>query len=406
MKIALHPDNDLERIQNLMSYNILDSSAEPTFDNLLSLAASISNCPMAAISFIDQQRLWFKSRIGIPVTETPRDISICGHAIHGTDFFQINDLLADSRFFDNPLITGELHLRYYGGVPLLSQEGFVLGVLCVMHNRPYALTPEQIEHLQAIARQVMVNLHLRKSIETVKCQQDNLSWLGKMASLGEFAAVTSHEINNAAFIIGAKLESLKISLNEDSPSRILYLSQELETLCKVSQKMNAIILGIRNFSRNDDHSVETIPIKKLIEDTMVLCKEKIKYTNTKLILNLSEPESEIICAATPISQILINLVHNSLDAIQTIPEKWIEISVHKVNENELEFCVTDSGLGIPADIQKNLMQSFFTTKERGKGTGLGLSISKSIAQTHGGDLYYDSGSLHTKFVLRLPIHPK
>ena len=125
-----------------------------------------------------------------------------------------------------------------------------------------------------------------------------------------------------------------------------------------------------------------------------------------MILNLSEPESEIICAATPISQILINLVHNSLDAIQTIPEKWIEISVHKVNENELEFCVTDSGLGIPADIQKNLMQSFFTTKERGKGTGLGLSISKSIAQTHGGDLYYDSGSLHTKFVLRLPIHPK
>lgn len=402
MKIAPHPVDDLLRIQNLLSYNILDSSPEPEFDSLLRLAAAIANCPMAAISFVDQNRQWFKSRIGLPESETTRDISICGHAIHGTDFFQIHNLLSDNRFSDNPLITGDLHMRYYGGAPLLSQEGFVLGVLCVMNNRPFALNPDKIEQLEALARQVIVNLNLRKSLESIKHQQENLMWLGKMASLGEIAAITSHEIGNAAFIIGAKLEFLDSSLKKDS---LIHLDQikEVKNLSLIARKLNAIIRGVKNFSRRDNDSFEKMTIAKLVDETLVLCKEKVRLSNARFILNIKEPEQELICNPTAISQVLINLVQNSLDAIETIPEKWIELSVQTVKKKEIEFAVTDSGPGIPFDIRVNLMQSFFTTKERGKGTGLGLSISKTIAQTHGGDIFYDPSSPHTKFVFRLPV---
>lgn len=393
MKRALYPDNDLERIQNLLSYNILDSSPEPEYDSLLRLASSISNCPMAGISFIDQNRQWFKSKIGIPVTETPRDISICGHAIHSTEFFQISDLLSDDRFWDNSLIIRDFKLRSYGGAPLLSKEGYVLGVLCVMNNRPFVLTPEQVINLKIIAQQVIVHLNLRKNLES-------LSRLGQMAALGKMSSVTSHEINNAAFILGTKLDLLNMSLKKDSR---IYMNvvEEVEALSSVAHKLNAIIAGIKNYSSRNNR-VETISVNKLIEDTLILCHGKILYSNTMLTIKVDHPDCSLLCSPTAISQILLNLIQNSLDAIETIPDKWIEISVKEINENELEFWVTDSGTGIPSQIRQKIMQSFFTTKERGKGTGLGLNISRSIARAHGGDLYYDQNSPYTRFVLKLP----
>lgn len=403
MKTAPLPFNELERLLNLQSFHILDSAPEKEFDQLVELALSISHCPIGAISFIDHDRQWFKARIGIPVEQTPRDVSICSHAILHNDFFQVPDLRTDPRFFDNPIINSELNLRYYGGVPLMGEEGYIIGTLCVMHTRPYELTSTQIHQLEILARQVMVKLNLNKSLEHIKRQEENLIYLAKLASLGELAAVTSHEINNVAFIMSAKHAHLNSLIQNNKVITKGTLSQELSSLSNLSQRLMNIITGIKKFSRKDEFDLEDISLKHLIDETLVLCRDKLRLTNTHLSLNLPGQELILTCAPTAISQVLINLIYNSLDAIITKAEKWIDVSVCKNPENEIEFSVTDCGEGIPLEMQEKIMNPFFTTKKRGSGTGLGLSISRTIAQTHGGDLYYDDKSPHTRFVLRLPV---
>src|SRR5690606_23813743 len=118
----------------------------------------ITQCPMGLISLVDEKRQWFKAKIGVAESETPRDISICGHAIAEEGFFEIPDLLVDVRFHDNPLVNGNLRLRYYGGFPLIGTEGHVLGMLCVLDTRPRRLNGEQKKAVITLARQVVMNL--------------------------------------------------------------------------------------------------------------------------------------------------------------------------------------------------------------------------------------------------------
>ncbi len=126
------------------------------------MAARVCEAPLAMISLVDAKRQWFKSSIGIEICETDRDVSFCGHAILGTDVFEIPDTHADPRFCDNPLVTGELGIRFYAGAPLRSAEGFTLGALCVIDRVPRKLNPSQRELLMRIARRVVNEMTIRR----------------------------------------------------------------------------------------------------------------------------------------------------------------------------------------------------------------------------------------------------
>lgn len=158
------PLNENQRLAALMGYNILDTEAEAAFDDLTKLAAYVCGTPIALISLLDSNRQWFKSRVGLGVTETNRDVAFCAHAILAPDVFEVPDALRDWRFADNPLVLGEPHIRSYHGVPLVTDEGHALGTLCVLDHIPKNLTEPQIEALSTIARQVMSQLELRRSL--------------------------------------------------------------------------------------------------------------------------------------------------------------------------------------------------------------------------------------------------
>jgi two-component system, sensor histidine kinase and response regulator len=162
---APRPANEDERLQALRAYNVLDTTAEAAFDDLTRLAAQICATPVALVSLVDSNRDWFKSKVGLELTQTPRDISFSAHALSQTDVFIVEDAATDERFAGNPLVTGDPHLRSYAGMPLIAPNGgFILGSLCVIDRTARQLSAQQIEALRILSHQVMMQLELRRNL--------------------------------------------------------------------------------------------------------------------------------------------------------------------------------------------------------------------------------------------------
>src|SRR5579863_2788148 len=149
------PENEAARLEALHRYGILDTVPEQDFDDLSRLAALICNTPIATVTFVDTNRQWFKSKIGLEAEETPRDIAFCAHTILRREVLVIPDALEDERFRFNPLVTGQEKVRFYAGAPLITAEGHVIGTICVIDRVPRQLSPEQIEALKGLSRLVV-----------------------------------------------------------------------------------------------------------------------------------------------------------------------------------------------------------------------------------------------------------
>src|ERR1043166_2605525 len=156
------PANEKQRLKVLWQYEVLDSIPEEVFDDLTELAARICEAPIALITLVDEDRQWFKSKVGVTINETSRDISFCGHAIEQSDLFIVPDATLDKRFAKNPLVTSDPKIRFYAGAPLITPDGHALGTLCVIDKVPRELRPDQKQALRVLARHVMTQLELRR----------------------------------------------------------------------------------------------------------------------------------------------------------------------------------------------------------------------------------------------------
>ena len=161
MKAAC-PEYETARLQSLQQYQVLDTEPEPALDELTRLAAHICSTPIALVSLIDRDRQWFKSKVGLTITQTSRDLAFCTHAISQNDILVVPNALADARFACNPLVITEPYIRFYAGVPLTTSEGFSLGTLCVIDHVPREIRAEQIEALRVLGHQVVAQLELRR----------------------------------------------------------------------------------------------------------------------------------------------------------------------------------------------------------------------------------------------------
>lgn len=302
-----------------------------------------------------------------------------------------------------------LSARYFAATLLL-----IIGTW-LMIAKTMTLTPEIVHFgfaLLATTALSIVIYYFRRNNQVLlaasrikeQIHQKELLRSAKMVVLGEMASGIAHEINNPLMIIMGKADGLRKEIENPSRDKSKAL-EDIDRIERTVERISKIIKGLNIFSRKSDIDPKrNYRLLEIVDDTVGLCQQRLNQNNIRLHVDI-DAKVKVHCRPPQISQVLLNLISNSIDAIQKSEDKWIRLAVRDMGDF-IEFRVTDCGNKISADIQEKIMMPFFTTKELGHGTGLGLSISKTIIEDHGGNFYYDSESQNTCFVLTLPTSEK
>lgn len=247
---------------------------------------------------------------------------------------------------------------------------------------------------------------VKKRTNLIQEQQMLLANSAKLSALGEMAASIAHEINNPLTIISSSTYVLRKQINKENPSKEAIL-KILNDTDRTVERISKIIQGLRNLSRNsNDEDFTQSTLKEIFADVLNLTEDKFRRSEIDFQFNgdLSLLETQLKCRPIQLSQVFINLLNNSYDALmdQAQGKKWITVEFTR-SDGMLEVHFSNSGPAIDEKIREKIFNPFFTTKQVGKGTGLGLSLSKSIVEHHKGELSLDASSTHTHFIIKLPL---
>jgi signal transduction histidine kinase len=380
------PENEKERLEALQAYKILDTLPESSFDSITSIAAFICNTPISLVSLIDKDRQWFKSKQGLGVSETPREQAFCAHAINNPkEIMIVEDSLKDERFANNPLVQGEPLIRFYAGAPLVTNEGFPLGTLCIIDCVPRHLDESQLKALSDLASQVMVQFQLRKQL--IEMEELKLRLEKQFYEAERFAHLVSHDIKAPLRGIAALANYIiKEARNELNPEVSDYLNQIQERANKTIGLVEGILK--HTLSTNYEVNLEWINARLLLRDVAELSAvpADIDFTSETTI-------TEVYSDRVILIQILINLLNNAVK-YGVSPNPKIQIRI-KQTLTEWKIEVKDNGPGVLPEHQMRIFEMFQTLGKAdrfgNKGTGIGLCTVKSLVQLLHGRIELKSG---------------
>ncbi|MDQ2864405.1 MAG: GAF domain-containing sensor histidine kinase, partial [Bacteroidota bacterium] len=362
-----------ERIKTLKKYDILDTPPDGSFDRITNLAAVLLDVPIAIVTLVDTDRIWFKSRYGVDVQQIGRDAGLCSSAILSDEFYQVYDTSTDHRTLANPLVAGEFGLRFYAAVPLKVKDGFNLGTLCVLDKKPRHLTERQKETLQYLADITIDQIELRLAARTALYQQNQV------------LSIAAHDLKNplTTLSVWAQLTSQA----KNNPEEVERFSERIK---EAANKMNTLVNKLLETAKKEASRIQL----KSQEIDLVTLVESVDKTNEVLANNkkiqlhfAAEHSPRIIGDDDRVTEVVDNLVNN---AIKYSPSgKNIYITVKRENEFAV-LQVKDEGQGLTDDDKKNLYQRFVKLSSQPTGgetsTGLGLSIVKSLVDAHHGEI--------------------
>jgi hypothetical protein len=385
MKKPLIPDNEIERLKDLHSYQLLDGLPDEDYDLITKLASDICGTSISLITLIDSKKQVFKSRQGIDLKETSRDIAFCAHAIHTPEkLLIVNDATLDERFKENPLVTKDPKLVFYAGMPLMSKKGYALGTLCVFDNKPKVLSTSQIQSLKSLAKLVerlfesrKKSLELEKVYSQLEAQKNQTE---------EIAYAIAHDLKNPLDSIQGFLELLQreteTSLGEEALQYIDYATQS-------THKMTGLIYEILDFAKltSQKNVIESVDVEPIIESIIDLNLPIIK-SNT-IAINYSELP-KIYTSKTLFSIVLRNLIGNAIKYRSIVKSLVIEIKIEDESDQWV-IHISDNGLGIKKSNQDKIFRPFYKEDSQSDaGVGMGLAVCKKIILNLGGDIWVTS----------------
>jgi signal transduction histidine kinase len=254
----------------------------------------------------------------------------------------------------------------------------------------------------SLALIIYFSIERTKLEEELEIQRIQTVSNSRLAALGQFSASVAHEINNPLTVILWRLKSLKKKFNIDQTDQ--KLKKEIESIEINSLRIDKIIKGIKTLSKNtESDKYEKISVKEIGEQLEDILAPKVELLELEYSFESSCPDAEILVKEVQLIQVLVNLINNSVDAIESLTHKWIHINSY-VEKSQVVFTITDSGDGIPKKIRSQLFELFFTTKSKdNKGTGIGLAMAAQIIKDHNGSLVYNPKSQNTQFVISIPV---
>ncbi len=355
------PANEARRLEILMGYEVLGTAPDPQLDDITALANEICGTPIAMISLVDKGRQWFKSKIGVEIEETPREHSFCAHAINQQTLFVVADTLEDERFVDNPFVTGDPHIRFYAGAPLVSPEGAVLGTLCVIDSRKRELTAGQSRALTVLSREVMTHLELRRKLHQLHASESRYRNLFKQNPHPMFV----YDIESLRFLA---VNEAAVSHYGYSPDEFLGMTikdiRPVEDIGRLEENVASVTEGLdraglwRHLTRNGDlidveitsHTLEFDGRKAEIvlanDVTARLAAEAKARAADEVRRRAAESQSAILNALTAHIALL-----DARGVIVDVNESWrrfakanqLQSEHFGVGENYLAVCVSATG---------------------------------------------------------------
>lgn len=330
-------------------------------------------------------------------------LSIDGVGLNsGFEFYYFAPLIVPFVVFTPEEFKKSILLSLSGGIVFLIQQTIGTGHFSDPVSFTYAdrILSISILFLYLIALFSISRWQVNYAQKKIKSQQSELIHVSNIAALGEMSGGIAHEINNPLQILSSQLAFVRKQLSyvENIPTKTNQTLQQMEdTILRISK----LVKGLKNLSRNSASDPQALfPISDAIEDMLSVSSQKLKHLEIKLSIN-GDKNTMVMGHVVQLSQVFINLINNSVDAIDGGEDKWIVINIEKASD-KIIISFIDSGKGISKEIVQKIMHPFFTTKEPGRGTGIGLSISNSMLAKVGGRLYYEENFPNTKFVIELP----
>ncbi len=382
---------EAERIKALKRYDILDTPPDGSFDRITKLAAKLLNVPIAIVTLVDTDRIWFKSRYGIDVSQIGRDPGLCASAILSDEIYLVEDATKDPRTLANPLVAGSFGLQFYAAAPLKVKDGHNLGTLCIIDKQPRHLSDYEKQILQDLADLLIDELELRLAARTAVYQQNQV------------LNIAAHDLKNPlttiplwADLINEVANTKAISdmcdkINGAAKKMTNTINEWLENAASEAKQIKLRITKL-NFANL---------IKRVVDTNQVLANKK----NQKLHFTM-EDRPEVFGDETKLTEVVDNLINNAIKYSEK--DKNITIALKQKNDKAV-LEITDEGPGLTEEDKNNLFQRFTRLSAKPTGgetsTGLGLSIVKVLVEAHQGTISAESEGKNkgSKFTIEIPV---
>jgi signal transduction histidine kinase len=410
------PPNEAQRITALHAYGLLDTPPEAPFDEIAALASYVFQTPFAAVGLLDERRQWLKARVGLTVSEVPREQAFCTYTILHPEGLVVADALADPRFAHHPMVQGEPGVRFYAGTPLVTQEGFAIGSLCVGDTQPRPrFTPEQHQALQTLGRHLMTQIDIRYSSAylaqaLVKRQREEAEQrerlmerereLGRLNETKDhFMALLAHELRNPLAPILNAVEILRSPEPGDAleviERQVKHLARLVEDLLDISRVTRGKIVLKKT----------TLDLVQSVRAAARAASPSLAKRRQRFVLELPKEPLWTRADAVRLEQIVSNLLVNA--AKFTPDKKQIRLTLQR-EDHQGVLRIKDEGMGIPKEMQERIFEPFVqvaASRQSQGGLGLGLPLVRQLARLHHGSVEVQSEGegCGSEFTVRLPL---